>query len=116
MSGNDCLFCGIAAGKVNADLVYEDDAVVAFRDINPQAPTHVLIIPREHIATLNDVDADNAGVLSRMYLAVGKIARQEGFDEAGYRAVINCNEHGGQTVFHLHLHLLGGRSLSWPPG
>ena len=112
----DCLFCKIAAGEIKADIVLENEHVVAFRDINPQAPTHVLVIPRVHIATLNDLTPDNAGVVSQMYLAARDIARQEGISEAGYRTVFNCNEAAGQTVFHLHLHVLGGRQLDWPPG
>ena len=112
----DCLFCKIATGEMNADIVLENEHVVAFRDINPQAPTHVLVIPRGHIATLNDLTPDNAGAVSQMYLAAREIARQEGISEAGYRTVFNCNEAAGQTVFHLHLHVLGGRQLDWPPG
>jgi histidine triad (HIT) family protein len=96
--------------------VYEDEAVVAFRDLNPQAPTHVLVIPRRHIATLNDVTPDNASAIGRLFSAARAIAEQEGFAEQGYRTVINCNEAGGQTVFHVHLHLLGGRMMHWPPG
>ena len=113
---DDCIFCKIAAGEIPAERVYEDDAVVAFRDLNPQAPTHVLVIPRQHIATINDVSPDNEATIGRLFRAARAIAAQEGFAEAGYRTVINCNEAGGQTVFHVHLHLLGGRMMHWPPG
>jgi len=112
----DCLFCKMVAGEITPDTVYEDDDVLAFRDINPQAPTHVLVIPKQHIATLNDVDTDHAELVGKMALAASKIAQQEGFAEQGYRTVINCNAHGGQMVFHIHLHLLGGRAMGWPPG
>jgi histidine triad (HIT) family protein len=112
----DCIFCKIAAGEIPADLVYEDDWVVGFRDLNPQAPTHVLVIPRRHIARLNDLNEDDAELVGRMYLAAGQIAAREGIAEPGYRTVMNCNEAGGQTVFHIHLHLLGGRAMHWPPG
>lgn len=116
MSDTDCLFCKIASGEMEVDLVYEDDTVLAFRDINPQAPTHVLVIPRRHIATINDLDADSAPDVGRMYLAAAAVARNEDIAEDGYRTVINCNGHGGQSVYHLHLHVLGGRQLTWPPG
>lgn len=113
---NDCIFCKIAAGDIPADKVFEDDAVVAFRDLNPQAPSHVLVIPRRHIATLNDVGAGDEATVGRLYRAAREIAAAEGYAEAGYRTVMNCNEAGGQTVFHIHLHLLGGRMMHWPPG
>lgn len=113
---DDCIFCRIARGDIPADKVYEDDTVLAFRDLNPQAPTHILVIPRRHIATLNEVDADNEAVLGRMYGAAREIAAAEGLADAGFRTVMNCNEAGGQTVFHIHLHLLGGRMMNWPPG
>lgn len=113
---DDCIFCKIAAGDIPADLVYQDEEVVAFRDLNPQAPTHVLVIPRQHIATLNDLDAAGEAVVGRMYGAARQIAADEGLGDAGYRTVVNCNEAGGQTVFHIHLHLLGGRMMHWPPG
>ncbi len=112
----DCIFCKIAAGEVPADKVYEDDTVVAFRDLNPQAPTHLLIVPRRHIATLNDVGPEDEAVIGRMYGAAREIAESEGFAEAGYRTLINCNDAGGQVVFHVHMHLLAGRRLGWPPG
>jgi histidine triad (HIT) family protein len=113
---DDCIFCKIAAGEIPADLVYEDDAVVGFRDLNPQAPTHVLVIPRRHIATLNDLAPGDEAIVGRLFLAAKAIAAREGFAETGYRTVLNCNEAGGQTVFHIHLHLLGGRMMRWPPG
>ncbi len=113
---DDCIFCKIAAGEIPAERVYEDDKVVAFRDLNPQAPTHVLVIPRQHIATINDVAAEDEATIGRLFSAARQIADREGFAEQGYRTVINCNEAGGQTVFHVHLHLLGGRMMHWPPG
>ena len=112
----DCIFCKIAAGDIPSDKVYEDDTVVAFRDINPQAPTHILVIPREHIATINDLQPQDEAIVGRMYGAVREIAAREGVAEAGFRTVFNCNEAGGQVVFHIHLHLLGGRMMHWPPG
>ena len=112
----DCIFCKIAAGEIPADKIYEDDTVVAFRDLSPQAPTHVLVIPRKHIATLNDLQPEDEAILGRMYGAAREIAVREGVAEPGYRTVVNCNEGGGQAVFHIHLHLLGGRMMHWPPG
>ena len=116
MSENDCLFCKIASGEIDANVIHETDDVIAFRDINPQAPTHVLIIPKRHIATINDVSADDAETVGKLYVAARDIAAAEGIAEPGYRAVMNCNAAAGQTVFHIHLHLLGGRDLGWPPG
>ena len=117
MNNPDCLFCKIVAGDINADVVYETEQLLAFRDINPQAPTHVLIIPRRHVATINDIAAEEAeDEIGRLYVAAAHIAAEEGIAEEGYRVVMNCNEAAGQTVFHLHLHLLGGRALGWPPG
>lgn len=113
---SDCLFCKMVSGEIAPDKVYEDGDVLAFRDINPQAPLHVLVIPKIHITTLNDVDEVNAAILGKMYLAVKKIALQEGVAADGFRTVMNCNQDGGQTVFHIHLHLLAGRALQWPPG
>ena len=112
----DCLFCRIAAGEIPADIVRETDDIIAFRDINPQAPTHILIIPRTHVATVNDLTPDHASIVGKLFLVAGEIAAEEGFARNGYRLVVNCNEAAGQTVFHIHLHLLGGRSLTWPPG
>ena len=112
----ECLFCKIAAGELDTELVYEDEEVVAFNDLNPQAPIHVLVIPRKHIATLNDLESADAGLVGRLYLAAKTLARKKGVDDSGYRTLMNCNADGGQTVFHLHLHLLGGRRMGWPPG
>lgn len=116
MNDSNCLFCKILAGDIEADVVYEDDDVLAFRDINPQAPVHVLIIPRRHIATINDITNEHRNDIGALFVAAGVIAQQEGFADEGYRVAMNCNEAAGQTVFHLHLHLLGGRQLGWPPG
>ena len=116
MSESNCLFCKIAAGDLDADIIYESDTAIAFRDMNPKAPTHVLIIPRQHIATINDIDPEHEAIVGSLFSAARSIAAQEGLSEDGYRAVMNCNEAAGQTVFHLHLHLLGGRTLGWPPG
>jgi histidine triad (HIT) family protein len=111
---DDCLFCRIVRKEIPATLVAETDRCIAFRDINPQAPVHVVIVPREHVASLNEArDADLIGSLS---LLAADIARTEGIAEAGYRTVINTNRDAGQTVFHVHLHLLGGRAMAWPPG
>jgi histidine triad (HIT) family protein len=111
-----CIFCRIASGEIPASVVYEDEHVVAFRDLNPQAPTHVLVVPRRHIATLNDVGETDAELIGRMYLAAKAVAARDGIAEPGYRTVFNCNADAGQTVFHLHLHVLGGRVMEWPPG
>lgn len=116
MSHSDCLFCKILNGDIPADVVYESDVAIAFRDINPQAPTHVLIIPRKHIATINDIADDEQTIVGGLFTAAREIAAAEGLADDGYRAVMNCNEGAGQTVFHIHLHLLGGRPLTWPPG
>lgn len=110
----DCLFCKMIAGEIKPDVVYEDEVVLAFRDINPQAPTHILIIPKIHLETLNDL---NDLILSGQLLQTAiKLAKKEGLAEDGYRTVFNCNQKGGQEVFHLHMHLLGGRQMNWPPG
>lgn len=110
------LFLKIIKRQIPADIVYETDNILAFRDVTPQAPTHILIIPKLHIRTVNDIQPEHAGLLGEMYLAAKQIAADEGLHEAGYRLVMNCNEAAGQTVFHLHLHLLGGRAFRWPPG
>ncbi len=112
----ECLFCKMIAGEIQPDTVYETDDVLAFRDINPQAPTHVLVIPKRHIATINDIGTADTELIGKLYLAAARVARDAGFAEEGYRAVMNCNGRAGQTVFHLHLHVLGGRDLNWPPG
>jgi histidine triad (HIT) family protein len=116
MTDSDCLFCKISAGDIDVDTVFESDDVIAFRDINPQAPTHVLVIPKRHISTINELEDNDAEIVGRLYLAAKSIAAQDGIADAGYRTVMNCNAAAGQTVFHIHLHLLGGRGLSWPPG
>jgi histidine triad (HIT) family protein len=110
----DCLFCRIVRKEIPANLVYESDDCIAFRDIDPKAPVHVLVVPREHVTSLND--AKDPALVGRLALVAADIARQEGIAESGYRTVINTNRDAGQTVFHIHLHLLGGRGLAWPPG
>ncbi|QMT58897.1 histidine triad nucleotide-binding protein [Legionella sp. PC997] len=112
----NCLFCKIAQGAIPASVVFEDDEIMAFHDLNPQAPKHLLIIPKQHIATLNDASDENQALLGKMILGAKKIAQTEGISDAGYRLVLNINPDGGQTVFHIHLHLLGGRRMTWPPG
>ena len=112
----DCLFCKIIDGDIPAEVLYENDNVLVFNDINAQAPLHALVIPKKHIATINDIQADDAGLIGQMYLAAKHVAKQAGYAEAGYRTVMNCGEAAGQTVFHIHLHVLAGRSLAWPPG
>ena len=112
----DTIFGKIIRREIPADIVYEDDEVLAFRDLNPQATVHVLFIPKKPIATLNDATPEDAVLLGKVLLAAADYAKQEGFAEDGYRTVINCNTHGGQTVYHLHVHLLAGRKLTWPPG
>jgi len=112
----DCLFCRIVAGDVPATLVFQDEHLIAFKDINPQAPMHVLVVPRHHIPTLNDLVDGDDGIVGEMIRRAAAIAREHGHAERGYRTVFNCNAGAGQTVFHLHLHVLGGRPFSWPPG
>jgi len=111
-----CFFCKIAEGDVPADIIFQNDDVIAFRDINPQAPTHALIIPKRHISTLNDLEEGDEHLMGSLFLAAKSLATELGFAEDGYRTVFNCNAHGGQSVYHIHLHLLGGRQLGWPPG
>lgn len=113
---DDCLFCRIIAGQIPATRVHEDDAVVAIRDISPQAPTHILVLPREHIASATDLRADHGPLLGRLFAVAGDLARSEGVAEDGYRIVTNVGRNGGQSVDHLHFHLLGGRRFTWPPG
>ena len=113
---DDCLFCRIAGGAIPADVVYADETLLAFNDINPQAPAHVLIIPRKHIATLNDLAPEDEATVGALVRRAAVIARERGHAEAGYRTVFNCNAAAGQSVFHIHLHLLAGRDLAWPPG
>jgi histidine triad (HIT) family protein len=113
---SDCIFCKIASGEIAGDIVYETDDVLAFRDLHPQAPTHVLVIPRHHIATINDLQADDAELVGKMFLAAKQVAAEEDISEFGYRTIMNCNAGAGQSVFHIHLHVLGGRQMNWPPG
>lgn len=113
---NDCLFCKICDGEIPCEKVYENDEVIAFHDVNPQAPVHILIIPKKHIATVNDIEPDEAAIVGDLYLAARQIAATEGVAEEGYRLVMNCNARAGQTVFHIHLHMIAGRDMSWPPG
>jgi histidine triad (HIT) family protein len=112
----DCLFCRIAAKQIDAKIVAEGDTWFAFRDINPQARTHVLVVPREHVPTTNDLGPEHETLVGQLVRAAAEIARAEGIDEEGYRLVINCNPGAGQSVFHIHLHVLGGRPMRWPPG
>ena len=111
-----CLFCKIASGEIPATKVHEDEQFIAFRDINPQAPTHVLIIPRRHIEKLTDLSESDGELIGQMQLLANKIAEQEGIVEGGFRTVFNCGEGAGQSVWHIHMHLLGGRPMTWPPG
>ncbi len=112
----DCIFCKIAAGEIPTTLEYEDDQVVAFKDINPHAPVHYLVIPRKHVEKVGDLDGDDLNLLPQMVTAAKAIAQKNGIYEEGYRLVINSGDNGGQTVYHLHMHLLGGRFMRWPPG
>ena len=113
---SETIFSRIIKREIPADIVYEDDQCLAFRDINPQAPTHVLIIPRKPIPTLNDISPGDREMLGELFLAAKEVARLEGIESSGYRVVMNCGEGAGQSVFHIHLHVLGGRTLEWPPG
>ena len=111
----NCLFCKIASGEITTQLVYEDDDIVAFNDINPQAPQHILLIPRKHITTLNDLEPADTLLMGRMIQTAVQLAKTLGFADAGFRTLFNCNQQGGQSVYHLHLHLLAGRQMRWPP-
>jgi histidine triad (HIT) family protein len=113
---SDCLFCKIIADQIPASIVYQDDRLIAFKDINPQAPMHLLIVPRRHISTLNDLTTQDDGLVGEMVRRAAALAAENGHAERGYRTVFNCNADAGQTVFHIHLHVLGGRKLGWPPG
>jgi histidine triad (HIT) family protein len=113
---DDCLFCKISNGSVPATIAYQDDRIVAFNDISPQAPTHILVIPRTHIATLNDLTDSSDSIVGEMVRRAALLARELGHAENGYRTLLNCNADAGQTVFHIHLHLLAGRRMNWPPG
>ena len=116
LADQDCPFCRIASGDIPAELVLETPDVLAFRDINPQAPVHILIIPREHIPSVSRMKEGQAEVMGRLFLAARNLARDEGMEESGYRMVVNAGPGAGQTVFHIHMHLLGGREMGWPPG
>jgi histidine triad (HIT) family protein len=109
-----CLFCKMVSGDIKPNIVFEDDNILAFRDINPQAPVHILIIPKAHVATLDDLD--NTLLAGQLVQTAVQLAKAEGLSEEGYRTVFNCNQKGGQEVYHVHLHLLGGRQMTWPPG
>jgi histidine triad (HIT) family protein len=113
---SDCLFCRIIRGEIPATIVHQDDTLVAISDINPQAPLHLLIMPRQHIATINDLTPADDGLVGSMFRTAAALAQQRGYAERGYRTVFNCNSEAGQTVFHIHLHLLAGRPMAWPPG
>jgi Diadenosine tetraphosphate (Ap4A) hydrolase and other HIT family hydrolases len=113
---SDCLFCKMVSGEITPDIVYETETVLAFRDINPQAPTHVLIIPKKHIETLADMAEQDVLLMGEIMLVAKKVAEIEGIAESGYRTVFNCKQDAGQEVYHIHLHLLGGRKMKWPPG
>ena len=111
-----CLFCRIVAGEIPADIVRSDEDLVAFRDLHPQAPTHLLLIPRKHIASVSDLSPEDAETMGKLFLAAKDLAQEEGIEDGGYRMVVNAGPDAGQTVFHIHLHLLGGRGMGWPPG
>jgi histidine triad (HIT) family protein len=113
---SDCLFCKIIAGQIPGAIVHEDDTLVAFKDVNPQAPLHVLIVPRRHIASLNDLTPADDALMGSMFRRAAALAKQHGYDRRGYRTVFNTGREAGQSVFHIHLHLLAGRALTWPPG
>lgn len=112
----DCIFCSIVKGTISSEKIYEDDKVIAFNDISPQAPVHIIIIPKEHVTSIVDINNDNMDIISHITKVTQKIAKDLGIDKTGFRLVTNCGDDGGQTVKHLHFHLLGGRSLQWPPG
>lgn len=113
---NDCLFCGIIDGKIKANVVYRDDSVIAFKDIRPMAPVHLLIIPRKHIVSVLDLEPNDGALISRIFHVAARLAREQGIAESGFRVVVNAGPDAGQSVFHVHYHLLGGRQMSWPPG
>ena len=113
---NGCLFCGIVGGKIKANIVYEDERIVAFTDIRPQAPVHVLLIPRKHIAGVLDIEPDDRDLIGEIFQVAARLARDKAIAESGFRVVVNSGADAGQSVFHLHYHLIGGRTMSWPPG
>lgn len=112
----DCIFCKIIAGEIPSKKIYEDDSVLAFYDISPQAPVHFLVIPKEHISSANELTEENCGIVSHIFMVINKIVKELGIDDSGYRIVNNCGVDGGQTVNHIHFHILGSRELKWPPG
>ena len=113
---SDCLFCGIIKGEVKGNIVYQDPSVVAFRDVRPQAPVHILIVPRKHVATLLDLGEEDNNLVGHIFQVAASLAKNEGISQNGFRVVANCGSQAGQTVYHIHFHLLGGRSFTWPPG
>lgn len=114
--GSGCLFCGIINREIDSQIIYEDKEVVGFKDINPQAPIHYLFVPRKHIETLNDISEKDAEVFGKIFVRIKEVAAKENVEKEGYRIVVNCNKGAGQAVFHVHVHLLGGRRFTWPPG
>jgi histidine triad (HIT) family protein len=113
---SNCLFCKIIKKEIPSKIVFENEEILAFEDINPQAPVHILVIPKTHISTTNDLSAEHNTLMGRVLLQASQLAKEKSLDENGYRLVFNCNKHGGQAVYHIHLHLLGGRQMAWPPG
>ena len=113
---SDCIFCKIINKEIPSEIIYEDDKVIAFKDVNPQSPIHILVIPKEHIESSNDIDDENSSLIGYIFLTINKLAKQLGIDKDGYRIVNNCGVFGGQTVSHIHFHVLGGRKFLWPPG
>ena len=110
------IFSKIINKEIHADILFENDKILAFRDISPQAPVHFLVIPKKEIITINDINEEDKSLIGELFIVAKEIAKKEGISEKGYRTIFNCNEHGGQTVYHIHLHVLGGRKLEWPPG
>ena len=113
---SDCLFCGIVDGTIKANIVYHNDRLVAFKDISPKAPVHILIIPRKHLVSVLDIEADDSALIGEIFQVAGRLAREHGIADSGFRVVVNSGEDAGQSVFHLHYHILGGRLMGWPPG
>lgn len=112
----DCIFCKIVNKEIKSEIVYEDDLAIAFKDLDPKAPTHLLVIPKKHIKSANDINDDNKDIIAHIFTIIPSLAKEYGFDDKGYRIVNNCGEYGGQTVDHIHFHVLAGRQLQWPPG
>ena len=113
---DNCIFCKIANGEIPSNIVYEDNLTIAFEDLEPKAPVHILIIPKKHLSSTLEINSDNSDIIGHIFTVAGKIARKKGFDKTGFRIVNNCGEDGGQTVGHIHFHLLAGRNMQWPPG